>query len=139
MLIGVILALVIFSAPLAVLAQQTTAKDVGQKMAETGEAIKDYTVDKKDEAIAHAKKLGRDIDAKIKELEARASKQPGEAKAKSEQMIKDLKAKRAKVSAKLKDLSKATKTSWDETKKGFAAAYRDLAMSYDKAVAAFEK
>ncbi len=54
-------------------------------------------------------------------------------------MIKDLKAKRAKVSAKLNDLSKATKASWDETKKGFADAYRDLAMSYDKAVAEFKK
>jgi hypothetical protein len=126
-------------APLPVLAQQTTAKDVGQKMAATGEAIKDYTVDKKDEAVAHAKKLGSDIDAKIKELEAQASKQAGEAKAKSEQMIKDLKVKRAKVSAKLNDLSRATKASWDETKKGFADAYRDLAMAYDKVVAAFEK
>ncbi len=108
-------------------------------MAETGEAIKDYTVDKKDEAVAHAKKLGTDIDAKIKELEAQASKQAGEARTKSEQMIKDLRAKRAKVSAKLNDLSKATKASWDETKKGFADAYRDLAMSYDKAVAEFKK
>jgi DNA-binding ferritin-like protein len=129
----------LLSAPLPVLAQQTTAEDVGQKMAETGESIRDYTVDKKDEAVALAKKLGSDIDAKIKELEAQASKQAGEAKAKSERMIKDLKAKRAKVSAKLNNLSKATKASWDETKKGFADAYRDLAMSYDKAVATFKK
>ena len=130
---------VLLSAPLPILAQQTTATDVGQKMAEAGEAIKDYTIDKKAEAVTHAKKLGRDIDAKIKELEARASKQSGETKAKAEPMIKDLKAKRAKVSAKLNDLSKATKASWDETKKGFADAYRDLAVSYHKAVAEFEK
>ena len=78
-------------------------------MADTGEAIKDYTVDKKNEAVAHAKKLGRDIDAKIKELDAQASKQAGEAKAKSKEMIKDLKAKRAKVPSKLNDLSKATR------------------------------
>ncbi len=134
----VAVALLLF-APLPVLAQQTTAKDVRQKMADTGEAIKDYTVDKKDEAVALAKRLGSDIDAKIKELEAQASKQAGEAKARSKQMIKDLKAKRATVSAKLNKLSKATKASWDETKKGFADAYRDLAMSYDKAVAEFEK
>src|SRR5262249_13458428 len=124
-------ALLVSAAP-PILAQQTTSKDVGQKMAETGEAIKDYTIEKKDEAVTYAKKLGSDIDAKIKELEARASKQSGEAKAKSEQMIKDLKAKRAKVSTKLNDLSKASKASWDETKKGFADAYRDLAMAYHK-------
>lgn len=139
--ISVIVAAValLFFCPLPAPAQQTTAKDVGQKMAETGDAIKDYTVDKKDEAVAHAKKLGSDIDAKIKDLEAQASKQAGEAKAKSEQMIKDLKAKRTKVSSKFNDLSKATKNSWDETKKGFADAYRDLATSYDRAVAAFKQ
>jgi Spy/CpxP family protein refolding chaperone len=131
-------AVLLVAAPLAVHAQ-TTAKDVGQKMADTGEAIKDYTVDKKNEAIAHAKKLGRDIDVKIKELDAHASKQTGEAKAKSKEMIKDLKAKRAKVAAKFKDLSKATKASWDATKKAFGDAWQDLAVSYDKAVAEIKK
>src|SRR5688572_23455456 len=128
-------AVLLLAAPPPVPAQTTTAKDVGQKMADTGEAIKDYTVEKKDEAVAHARKLGRDIDAKIKALEAKASKETGEAKAKSKELIKDLKAKRAKVSSKLNDLSKATKASWDETKKGFAEAYRDLAVYYDKDVA----
>jgi Spy/CpxP family protein refolding chaperone len=131
-------AVLLLSAPLAVHAQ-TTAKDVGQKMADTGEAIKDYTVDKKNEAVAHAKKLGRDIDAKIKKLDAQASKQAGEAKAKSKDMIKDLKAKRAVVSSKLNDMSKATKASWDDTKKAFGDAWQDLATSYDKAVAEFKK
>lgn len=36
---------------------QTTSKDVSQKASETGQAIKDYTVEKKDEAVAHAKKV----------------------------------------------------------------------------------
>jgi hypothetical protein len=131
-------AVLLLSAPLPVHAQ-TTTKDVGQKMADTGEAIKDYTLEKKNEAIAHAKKLGRDIDAKIKALDAHASKQAGEAKAKSKEMIKDLKAKRAKVAAKLNDLSKATKASWDDTKKAFSDAWQDLAVSYDKAVAEIKK
>ena len=91
---------------------------------DTGEAIKDYTVDKKNEAVAHAKKLGRDIDVKIKELDAHASKQTGEAKAKSREMIKDLTAKRAKVSAKLSELSKATKASWAIRKKPSATPGR---------------
>jgi len=130
-------AILLLSAPLPVPAQ-TTAKDVGRKMAETGETIKDYTVEKKDEAVAQARKLGSDIDARIKELEARAAKQAGEAKSKSQEVIKDLKSKRAKVSAKLNDLSRATKASWEETKKGFVDAYRDLATAYDKAVGEFK-
>jgi hypothetical protein len=118
---------------------QTTSKDVSQKASETGQAIKDYTVEKKDEAVAHAKKITADLEAKIKDLEAQASKQTGEIKAKSQAQIKDLKAKRTKASQKVTELSRATKASWDKAKEGFADAYRDLASAYDKAAAEFKK
>ena len=118
---------------------QTTSKDVSQKASETGQAIKDYTVEKKDEAVAHAKKVTADLEAKIKELEAQASKQTGEIKAKSQAQIKDLKAKRTKASQKVTELSRATKASWEKAKEGFADAYRDLASAYDRAAAEFKK
>src|SRR5258708_20359236 len=88
---------------------QTTSKDVSQKASETGEAIKDYTIEKKNEAVAHAKKLTADLDAKIKELEAEASKQTGEAKAKAQAQPRDLKAKPAKPSHQPPDLAQPTK------------------------------
>ena len=81
----------------ALVPAQTTSKDVSQKASETGQAIKDYTVEKKDEAVAHAKKITADLEAKIKDLEAQASKQTGEIKARSQAQIKDLKAKRTKA------------------------------------------
>jgi hypothetical protein len=118
---------------------QTTAKDVAQKASETGQAIKDYTVEKKDEAAAHAKKITADLEAKIKELEAEAAKQTGELKARSQAQIRDLKAKRAKASRKASELGRATKASWDRAKEGFADAYRDLASAYDQAVGEFKK
>lgn len=118
---------------------QTSARDVGQKASETIEAIKNYTVEKKDEAVAHSKKVIADADGKIKDLEKQAAKQTGEAKAKSQALIKDLKAKRAKASQKASDLGKATKASWDKAKDGFAEAYRDLATAYDKALGEFKK
>jgi len=118
---------------------QTTSKDVSQKASETGQAIKDYTVEKKDEAVAHAKQVTADLEAKIKELEAQASKQTGEIKAKSQAQIKELKAKRTKASQKVTELSRATKASWEKAKEGFADAYRDLASAYDRAAAEFKK
>jgi predicted nucleic acid-binding Zn-ribbon protein len=118
---------------------QTTSKEVTQKASETGQAIKEYTVEKKDEAVAHAKKATADLESKIKELETQASRQTGELKAKSQAQIKDLKAKRAKASEKAAELSRATAASWDKAKEGFANAYRDLAVAYDKAVAEFKK
>ncbi len=120
-------------------AAQTSAKDVGQKAGETGEAIRDYTIEKKDEAVAQAKKITADLDAKIKELKAEAARQTGEAKTKAQARIKDLEAKRVKASRKANDLGRATKASWDRAKEGFADAYRDLATAYDKAAAEFKK
>ncbi len=118
---------------------QTTSKDVSKKASETGQAIKDYTVERKDEAVAHAKKVPADLEAKIKELEAQASKQTGEIKAKSQAQIRDLKGKRTKASQKVTELSRATKASWEKAKEGFADAYRDLASAYDRAAAEFKK
>src|SRR5258705_4821315 len=74
---------------------QTTSKDVSQKASETGEAIKDYTIEKKNEAVAHAKKLTADLDAKIKEMEAEASKQTRDDKTKTQAQLRDLTDKHA--------------------------------------------
>src|SRR6185312_16041292 len=104
-------------------AAQTSAKDVGQKAGETGEAIRDYTIEKKDEAVAEARKITADREAKIRALA----------------QIKDLEAKRATASKKASDLGRATKASWERAKDGFADAYRDLATAYDKAAAEFKK
>lgn len=131
------LALGLSGAPPA--AAQTSAKDVGQKAGETGEAIRDYTIEKKDEAVAKAKQVTADLDAKIKDLKADAARQTGLAKAKAQAQIKDLEKKRAKASQKANDLGRATKASWERAKEGFADAYRDLATAYDKAAAEFKK
>ena len=120
-------------------AAQTSAKDVGQKAGETGEAIRDYTIEKKDEAVAQAKKITADLDAKIEELKAEAARQTGEAKARAQAQIKDLEAKRKKASQKASDLGRASRASWEHAKAGFADAYRDLARAYDKAAAEFKK
>jgi len=118
---------------------QTTGKDVAQKASETGQAIRDYSVEKKDEAAAHAKKITADLEAKIKDLEAQAAKQTGEVKARSQAQLKELKAKRAKASQKASELGRATKASWEKAKEGFADAYRDLASAYDRAAAEWKK
>jgi hypothetical protein len=137
LVIGLTLALLV--GPVRPGGTQTTGKDVGQKAAETGEAIRDYSVEKKDEAVAHAKRLAADLDARIKELEARAAKESGEAKAKAQGQLKELRAKRAEASRKLGELGRAGRASWDRAKEGFANAYRDLATAYERAAAELKK
>jgi hypothetical protein len=127
---------------LAVLAQpgapagaQTTAKDVSAKSVEAWDTLKAYTAEKKNDAVAYGKKLVRESDAEIKKLEAKSSKVSGEAKAKYEQAIKDLKAKRAEAASKLAEMGKASGSAWDSAKNGFADAYKDLHDSFEKAAA----
>jgi hypothetical protein len=137
LVIGLTLALLVV--PVGPGWSQTTGKNVGQKAAETGEAIRDYSVEKKDEAVAHAKRLAADLDARIKELEVRAAKETGEAKDKAQAQLKELRAKRAETSRKLGELGRAGRASWDRAKEGFANAYRDLATAYDRAAAELKK
>jgi hypothetical protein len=117
----------------------TQSKEVSQKASETIEAIRSYTVEKKDEALAYVRKVGADVDARIKDLKAQAARQTGEAQARSQALIKDLEAKRAEAGKKASDLSRATKASWDKAKDAFAEAYREVAAAYDRAAAEIRK
>jgi hypothetical protein len=118
---------------------QTTTQDVTKKAGETWEAMKDYTVERKNDAIGYGKKLLTDFDGKYKELEKKASNATGDAKAKSEQQLKALKSKRAQAAKKLDELGKASGQSWDKVKREVADAYRDLQQEYDKIGAALSK
>lgn len=129
---------IILSQPLAAVAQ-TSTKDVTQKTGEAVDAIKAYSVDKKNDAVAYAKKLVRDFDAKIKELEAQASRVTGDAKTKLQRELKELKVMRDKAAKKVDELSKASAESWESVKGGFADAYTDLQKAYEKAAAGLRK
>jgi hypothetical protein len=132
-------ALSILAGALAVVLPQPvltqTAKDVQQKTADAWEAFKDYTHAKKDDAVTYGKHLMRETDAKITQLEGKAS---GDAKVAYEQEIKTLKAKRAAAGKKLDAMGEASASSWDAMKQGFADAYQDLHQSYEKAVVQFK-
>jgi len=118
---------------------QTTTQDVTKKAGEAWEAMKDYTVDRKNDAVAYGKKLMSDFDGKYKELEKKAAGTTGEAKAKSEQQLKALKDKRAQAAKKLDELGKASGQTWDKVRRDFTDAYRELQEQYDKMVAALRK
>ena len=59
----------------------------------------------------------------------------GDAQVTYEKEIKTLKAQRAEAGKKLDEMGKASASSWDAVKQGFADAYKDLYHSYEKAVA----
>ncbi len=116
-----------------------TGKDVKEKAAETLDAIKGYSIEKKNEAVRSARKLSRKADADFKELQGKTAKATGEAKAQAQQQLGELKKKRSAAAKKLDELGKATASSWDTAKQGFVNAFTDLRDSLDKAAAEFKK
>ena len=129
-------AFLIYAAPAV---GQTSGKDATQKVGEAADAIKGYTVDKKNEAVVYAKKLVSDLDAKIKDLEAQVSRDTSAAKADGQRQLKELKATRDKTAKKADELGRATAASWDSVKTGFADSYKDLNKAYDEAAAKWRK
>lgn len=120
-------------------ARAQTGRDVKEKAVETVDAIKDYSVAKKNEAVSYAQKLSRKADADIKKLQTKTAKATGEAQAKSQEQLAELKKKRSAAAKKLSELGKATASSWDTAKQGFVDAFKDLRDSLDKATAEFTK
>jgi gas vesicle protein len=124
----------LLSQPPAAIGQTAT-----QKAGEAVDAIKAYSVDKKNDAVAHSKKLLSDIDGRIKELQTEASRSSGETKAAMQQQLKELQVMRDKAAKKADELGKASADTWDSVKGGFADAYSDLQKGYDKAAATLRK
>ncbi len=124
---------VLMVAPAFALAE-TTTKDVSKKAGEAWDTVKSYSVDRKNDAVAYGKKLVRQTDREIKELDHKAAKASDEAKAQFQSDAKELKVKRAEASKKLDEMGKASAAAWEDAKNGFADAYKDLHDSYDKAV-----
>lgn len=114
--------------------EQTTAGNVAAKADDAWQTLKAYSVDKKNEAVTYGKGLLKDTDAKIGELESKAAGVSGEAKRTYERQIAELKVVRANTAAKLEQMERATGSAWNEAKRGFADAYRDLEHAYDRAV-----
>jgi hypothetical protein len=125
------------------LLQATTA--VAQTSTSTTDAIKNYSVEKKNEAAAHSKKLVSDFDTKIKDLETQISKDTSAAGADAKRQGKelkeltDLKAARAQAAKKADEMGKASAESWNGAKQAFADSYKDLQKAYDAAVAKVKK
>jgi Flp pilus assembly protein TadB len=128
------LAAVLVVAPAFALAE-TTTEDVSKKASEAWNTVKSYSVERKNEAVAYGKKLVRQTDREIKELDRKAAKASDEAKAQFQNDAKELRAKRAEASRKLDKMGKASAAAWEDAKNDFADAYKDLHQTYDKAVA----
>ena len=119
-------------------AEQTTAADVSKQTNETWNTIKAYSQEKKSEAVAYGRQLMKETDAKIAQLESNASKVSGEARAKYEKQVDDLKVTRANTAVQLDKMVRVSGSAWNDAKQGFADAYKDLQRAYNKIARQFK-
>lgn len=135
-----LIALLLAGAP-ASFAADTTGKDVGKKIDETGQAIKDYSVEHRDEALKNAKKLLADADARIEKFENETSrnwdKMSASARAHAQEALRTMRKQRQDLSQGYGELKRSSSNAWEEVKGGFAKSYDALRQSFSKAAKEF--
>jgi hypothetical protein len=106
----------------------------GEKQS-TWEDVKSWTHEKKNDAVAAGRKMIAATDRKLEEMQAQARKAGTETSEAHKKNMVELQAKKAAAAAELAKLEKAGATAWTGTRDAFAAAYKDLTESSDKAAA----
>jgi hypothetical protein len=116
---------------------KATAKDVKQETMEAIEAIKNYTVDKKDEAVREVKVVLEDLDIRIDRMQSRIENKWNEmdqaSRESARKTIQALRKKRNELSEWYGGMKHSSAEAWDHVKKGFVDGYEALAGAFDKA------
>jgi len=120
---------------------KTTAKDVSRKVGDAGQAIKNYTVAQRDEAIKQAKAALDDLDARIgrmeRKLESDWDRMDDAARKKARATLNALRRQRNEAAEWYGGLKHSSAESWEQVKAGFVKSYEALKESFAKAAKAF--
>jgi hypothetical protein len=138
-----LLFLVFYIGPIAHASEQTKKEkkpgmtEVKHKVGDAMQAIREYSIDKKDQALAKAKELLDRMDSRIDELEKRSREkwqQMSEtSREKSDEALRDLRKKRNDIAEWYGSMKQSSAKSWDTVKKGFIDSYHALDKSFHKA------
>jgi uncharacterized protein YlxW (UPF0749 family) len=116
-----------------------TKEDVKKEAKEAYDTTKAYTLEQMQAFREQTESRLAEYEKEIDQLQAKAEKLEGDAKAKAEQQLTALRQKRDAVSEKLKELSSSSANAWEQIKSGIDAAMEDLGNAYKKAAAEFSK
>jgi len=120
---------------------KTTGKDVGKKIDETAQTIKNYSAEQRDEALKSAKTVLADADERIDRLEGEMSRNWGKMNASArkhgQETMKTLRRQRQDLSQSYGELKRSSAGAWDEVRNGFSKSYDALRDSFSKAAKEF--
>ena len=118
-------------------AQKTTGKDVKEKMAEAAQAIKNYSVDQRDEAVKKARAVLDDLDARIDHMQSQLNKKWDQmdqsARKKAAATLTALRKQRNEVAEWYGGLKHSSNNAWEDVKNGFLKSYQALQDAFDRA------
>ena len=133
-------ALLLAGAPMS-FAADNGDKTAGQKLDETSQSIKNYSAEKRDEALKSAKKVLADADARIDHFENEMSKNwdkmDASARKRAQETMRTLRRQRQDLSQSYGELKRSSSNAWDEVKGGFSKSYDALRDSFSKAAKEF--
>lgn len=133
---AVFLSAMSFSAVAKATDDDASWREVKMELAEAGKAVRDYSIEQREEAIETVSSALASIDNRIAVLEARIDSKAVEmsaaAQAHSRAAIRELRTKREQVAEWYGGLKHGSAEAWDEVKTGFSKAYEDLRASLNQ-------
>ena len=116
---------------------KTTAKDVSRKVDDAGQAIKNYTVAQRDEAIKKARIALDDLDVRIGRMERKLDNEwdrmDQAARKKARATLNALRRERNEAAEWYGGLKHSSAEAWEQVKAGFVKSYEVLKESFTKA------
>jgi uncharacterized phage infection (PIP) family protein YhgE len=119
--------------------EKVSGKDVKEKTVAAYDATKAYTQEQMQAFQEQMKTKLAEYNDDIDKLQAKVEALGGDAKAKAEQQMTELRQKRDDASKKLQELSSSSGNAWKQLKSGIEAALDDLGNTYKKVAAEFSK
>ncbi len=118
-------------------ADETSAAEVKEEVAESAEAIREYSAEQRDEAVQAAKETLARLDARIEAMQAKLDENWDEmdqaARQRSSDALKALKRQRTEVAEWYGGMKHSSAEAWEDVKKGFVDSYRSLGDAFGKA------
>ena len=122
--------------------EKTTAADVKEEAMETYQALKSYTLEQRDQAMAEANERLNKLDAQIETLQTRIDEgwqdMTQMARQETRQTLNALKQQRQEAAEWLGGMRHSSAAAWEEVKKGFADSYDRLEEAFRAAKRDFE-
>lgn len=117
--------------------QETSIEEVRQEASELAEALKNYTIEQRDEAASASKAALDSLDERIDALQARVDEEWDQmsqaVRQETRENLKKFRDQRNRAAEWYGGMKASSASAWGEMKQGFSNAYGELTKAWEKA------